>query len=161
MFPDVEGEDRGAVHVGDALHEGAVLVRRGGYGEGLVGLDDEPGPTGTEAGGRSGLEGSLEALLAFETAESLLDGFAEGADGFAATVRGDDVPEEGVVGVAAGVVADRGADGLRDLGEVGDEFVDVGRSGEAGFLGEGGVHVRDVSVVVLAVVDLHGRLVDV
>mgnify|MGYP006161327137 CR=1 FL=1 len=75
MFPDVEGEDRGAVHVGDALHEGAVLVRRGGHGDGLVSLDDEPGPAGTEAGGRSGLEGSLETLLAFETAESLLDGF--------------------------------------------------------------------------------------
>jgi hypothetical protein len=38
---------------------------------------------------------------------------------------------------------------------------DVGRGAEAGFFGQSSVEVGDVSVVVLAVVDFHRRLVDV
>ena len=72
------------------------------------------------------------------------------------------VPEESVVGMAAGVVADGGADGLRDLGEVSDEDVDIGAGPlKPGFLGERCVQVRHVSVVVLPVVDFHRGLVDV
>jgi hypothetical protein len=128
--------------------------------QGAVGLDAEPGPAGTEAG-RGGVGELL--LERVERAEGGVDGVGEVARGAAppaAAGGGEDLPEERVVGVAAGVVADGGL-------LVGGEFVEVledvdhdGLVGEVGAF-ERGVGLGDVGGVVLAVVDLHGLGVDV
>jgi hypothetical protein len=61
-----------------------------------------------------------------------------------------------VVGVAAAVVANGGANFLGDLGQVADQVVN-GFGGQIGMIGQGGVEVVDVGLVVLAVVDLFER----
>ena len=71
-----------------------------------------------------------------------------------------DLPEHGVVDVAAAVVLDDLADVFGDGGEVLDE-VFGGLLAELGVLFDGAVEVGDVGLVVLVVVELHGRLVDV
>ncbi len=70
-----------------------------------------------------------------------------------------DLPEHGVVDVAAAVVADDGADVLGDAGEVGDELFG-GFLAEFGVLLDRAVEVGDVGLVMLVVVELHGRFVD-
>jgi hypothetical protein len=65
-----------------------------------------------------------------------------------------------VVDVATAVVADGAADVLGDGGEVLDEVFD-GLGTQFRVLVDGGVQVGDVGLVVLVVVELHGRLVDV
>jgi hypothetical protein len=65
-----------------------------------------------------------------------------------------------VVAVAAGVVAQAGADGLGHLREVGDQGVHVER-GQGGLVLQEVVGVGDVGLVVLRVVDLHRLRVDV
>src|SRR4051812_38579099 len=63
--------------------------------------------------------------------------------------------------VAAAVVSYCGFDVIGDHGEVvGEEFVE-GFAIEVGVLGDGCVEVGDVGVVVLAVVNFHGLLIDV
>ena len=64
-----------------------------------------------------------------------------------------------MVGVSSAVVADRGADIFGDFGEVANQIVD-GLGGEGRIVGQGGIEVVDVGLVVLAVVDLHGLGVD-
>ncbi len=79
--------------------------------------------------------------------------------GLASALGLHDLPEHGVVDVAAAVVLDDLADILRDGGEVLDEFFG-GLLAELGVLLDGAVEVGDVGLVVLVVVELHGRLVD-
>src|SRR4029079_9784701 len=102
--------------------------------------------------------GVLELLLeGVEAAELLVDRIGERAGRLAAAVGAHDLPEERVVEVAAGVVADGGA--VRDRVEVLEDLLDVLVGPLAAF--EGGVGLVDVSLVVLVVVDAHRRLVDV
>ena len=77
-----------------------------------------------------------------------------------ALARPQDRPEEGVVAVAARVVAQAGADRLGDLREVGDERVHVERR-QGGLVRQELVGVGDVGLVVLGVVDLHRLCIDV
>jgi hypothetical protein len=65
-----------------------------------------------------------------------------------------------VVVVTAAIVADSGADVFGDAVDVFAEVFD-GVGFEVCFAGEGGVQVGDVGVVVAAMVDFHGLLVDV
>ena len=158
MLPDVEGEDGFAFDSGDGLaHQRAVLIGGGADGKFLVGGDDEPSPTGAETG-RAGLG---EVFLEFrESAELSVDRGGEGTGRGVLIVRGQNGPEERVVGVAAGVVADAAADGVGDFAEVGDQGVNVQR-GEGGVVLEQVVGVGDVGLVMLAVVDFHRLRVDV
>ena len=71
-----------------------------------------------------------------------------------------DLPEHAVVDVAAAVVLHDLADVLGDGGEVPDE-VFGGFGGQFRVLVDGAVEVGDVGLVVLVVVQLHGRFVDV
>ena len=76
-----------------------------------------------------------------------------------AVFAGHQLPESGVVGVAAAVVAHHAANVLGDGVEVGDEFVDrFGR--QRRMAGQSGVHVVDVGLVMLVVVELHRLCID-
>ena len=61
--------------------------------------------------------------------------------------------------MAAAVVADDAANVFGDGGQVADQVVN-GLGGQIGVVGQGGVHVVDVGLVVLVVVELHGLGVD-
>src|ERR1039458_7737576 len=151
VLPDIVAED-GV----EAVGEGRVLVGGGDDGE-LAGLEDEPAPAGAELLGGGFVEELLEAL---EVAEVGLDLGGDVAMRLAAAFGLHDLPEHGVVDVAAAVVADGAADVLGDGGEVLDEVFD-GPGTQFGVLFDGGVQVGDVGLVVLVVVEFHGRLVDV
>ena len=62
--------------------------------------------------------------------------------------------------MAAGVIADAGADAFGDFAQVGDECIDVER-GKLGMIFEEIVGVGDVRLVVFAVMDFHRLRVDV
>lgn len=151
VLPDVAAEKRGA----GAVHERVVLVGSGGDGDFAV-FGDEPGPAGAEAGGAGFSESFFEGV---EGAESGGNGIGESAGRRAAGVGGHDGPEEAVVVVTAAIVADSGADVFGDAVDVFAEVFD-GVGFEVCFAGEGGVQVGDVGVVVAAMVDFHGLLVD-
>src|SRR5271170_3802822 len=95
VLPDVVAED-GVV----TLRDGAILVRRGDDFQ-LAALEDQPAPAGAEL-----LRGGFveELLEVFKGAEVGLDLSSDLAGGFAATARLHDLPEHGVVDVAAAVV---------------------------------------------------------
>ena len=94
-----------------------------------------------------------------ERAERVLDRRAQRTAGLAASVRAHDLPEQRVVGVAAGVVADRGLLVLGERVEVREHLLDGGVR-ELRSL-ERGVRVRHVGAVVEVVVDAHRLGVDV
>ena len=110
MLPNVEREDGLAFNPGDGLaHEWAVLVRGRTDGELLVGRDVEPRPAGAKTG-RTGL-GEIFLELS-ETAELGLNGGRQRALRSSAFTGSHNGPEEGVVAVAAGVVAHATANSL-------------------------------------------------
>ena len=119
-------------------------------------LVDEEAPAGAELLGGGFVE---ELLEVGEAAEVLGDLGGDVAGGFAAAVGLHDLPEHGVVDVAAAVVADDAADvlgdGARCLSRSSGGFL-----AELGVLFDGAVQVGDIGLVVLVVVELHGRLVD-
>ncbi len=81
------------------------------------------------------------------------------AGGLAAALGLHDLPEHGVVDVAAAVVLDDLADVFGDAGEVFDEL--FGRLfADLGVLLDRAVEIGDVGLVVLVVVKLHRRFVD-
>ena len=151
MFPDIEAENGGV-----AFEKRRVLVRGGEDGE-LAVLHHEPSPAAAESLER----GVGELFFEFgERAEGLVDGFGEGAGGFAAAVGRHHEPEERVVEVAADIVAQAGADGFGSGAEVFEEFLGC-ELGEFGLVGEEFVGVGDVGLVVLVVVDAHRLGIDV
>jgi len=134
---------------------GVVLVGRGDDLQ-LATVDHQPGPSGTEPADAGGLELGLEVGKGTERGR---DGFRELTGRRASLGRGEDVPEEGVVPMAAPVVADRSADVLGHARDVGDQGLD-GLAFERS-AGEGLVQVVHVGLVMTAVVDLHRQGVDV
>ena len=77
-----------------------------------------------------------------------------------ATLRAQDFPEQAVIGMPAAVVADDVANGFRHAGQSTHQIFDrLGGQIRMGF--ERLVDVVDVSLMVLAVMDQHGRGVDV
>src|SRR5690606_29659801 len=101
VLPDVETQKRRV-----ALHDGAVLVGCAVDGQLAVFLQHEPRPAGAEAPGRSRRKLLFKLV---ETAEGLVDRLGDFAGRRAAAVRAQDLPEQGMVRVAAAVVAHRGA----------------------------------------------------
>jgi len=150
VLPDVVAED-GVV----ALGERVVLVGGGGDLQ-FAAFKGEPAPAGAELLGGGLVELLLEVL---EGAEVFLDLLADLACRFAAALGLHDLPEHGVVDVAAAIVLDDFANVLGDAGEVLDELL-------GGFLAEfcvlfyRAVEIGDVGLVVLVVVELHRGFVD-
>ena len=118
VLPDVDAEER---HL--ALHQRRVLVRRRLDGEPAA-VGDEPRPAAAEA-----LDAGVVDLSFMLDAAERADRLSEAAR-LAAAVRAHDLPEERVVRVAAGVVADGRPLVLGQRVEVGQDLLD-GRSAPA------------------------------
>ena len=152
VLPDVDAEDRRV-----AVHQRAVLVRRGNHFELAALVLDQPGPAAAEAARPGRREFFLERV---EAAEGGFDVVAQFAGRFAAGVRAHDFPEEGMVRVTAAVVAHGGANVFGHGVEILDQILDRFR-GELGLVFERVVDVGDVSLVMLGVMDFHRPRVDV
>src|SRR6266545_503888 len=146
VLPDVEPEQR---HV--AIHDRRVLVRKG-LDRDAGPVPDQPRPTTAEARDRSLRERLLELA-------EIADCLGERAVRLPAAVRAHHLPEHAVVRVAADVVANGGADVLRNDLDARQDVLDRAAV-PLGAL-ERLVRVVDVSLVVLVVVDAHRLLVDV
>ena len=101
VLPDVDSVDRGA-----AGQEGRVLVREGFDEKFSVFAATEPSPTASKDA--HGALGHLFLPL-FITAKGIVDLLSQFTFGFLAGV-GEGFPEDGVVGVAAGIIADGSTD---------------------------------------------------
>src|SRR5579885_389269 len=102
MLPDVIANDGE-----EAFHQGAVLVRGRGDGELAVVIEDQPDPARAKAFSASIVKGGLELV---KGAEGVLNGFRQVTARLPATMFLHDLPEHRVVGMAAAIVADGGAD---------------------------------------------------
>jgi len=101
VFPDVDAVDWGATS-----HQGRVLVGEGFDEKFSVFAATEPSPAASEDAHRAL---GHRFLPFFITAKGIVDLLSQFALGFLARV-GKGFPEDGVVGVTTGVVADGGTD---------------------------------------------------
>src|SRR5262249_37515939 len=146
VLPDVKADYRVF-----AFHDRAILVGGGDYVY-LASVLDQPRPAGAEARGGGGGEFFLEGG---EAAEGGVDSGGQVAHRVASGAGAQDRPKHRVVVVAAGVVADGGADVFGDDRAVVrqkffDRFVREVGGGFERFVG-----VRHVSGVMLVVMNLH------
>src|SRR5579875_4049729 len=123
MLPHVVAQDGIA-----AIHEGAVLIGRADDLQLPALVQQQPGPAGAEALQTGIVERRLELI---EGPELLLDGLGDGAGGGAAAIGFHDGPEHAVIGMAAAVVAHRGANVLGHFVGAAQEIVH-GQLGEIG-----------------------------
>lgn len=153
VLPHVKAEDGGTFFIGH-VHEGVVLVGRGGDEQLVVAVCAEPGPTGAETGGGSGRKFLFEV---FKRPEVTVNRFGDVHLGgrLAAAIGRHDLPKEGMVVIAAAIVAH----GHAVLGDVGEDVLDLHPF--KGGAGDGVVEVGGVPGVVLAVVDFHRAGVNV
>lgn len=144
VFPDITGQQR--------------LVGRGQRGGGVAGVDDvdravglldQPGPARTEVAGGRLVEGFLEGV---EAAPLGVDGVGQLAGRRAAGLGSQAVPVEGVVPDLRGVVEDATRGLLDDVFQ--RQVLELGARDQV-------VQVRDVGLVVLAVVELQRLFRDV
>ena len=101
VFPDVDSVDRGA-----AGQEGRVLVREGFDEKFSIFAATEPSPTASEDAHRAFGHFFLPLFIA---AKGIIDLLGQFALRFLAGV-GEGFPKDGVVGVAAGIIADGSTD---------------------------------------------------
>jgi len=101
VLPDVDPVDGSA-----ASHQGGVLVREGFNEKFSVFAATEPSPAASENAHRAFGHFFLPLFI---TSKSIVDLLNQFAFGFLAGV-GEGFPEDGVVGVAAGIIADGGTD---------------------------------------------------
>ena len=101
VFPDVDAVDGGA-----AGHQGGVLVREGFNEKFAVFAATEPSPATSEDTHRAFGHFILPLFIA---AKGIVDLFSQFTFGFLAGV-GEGFPEDGVVGVATGIIADGSTD---------------------------------------------------
>ena len=145
MLPDVQPHDGLA-----SGHDGVVLVRRGIDDE-LAIADEKPGPTGAKAARSRGSELGFEVG---ERAESGLDGAREIALRLASAALLHNLPEHGVVPMAATVVANGGADGVGNGVKIPQQVFQRFRL-QAGMAFQRLVQIVDVRAVVLVVMNFH------
>ncbi len=151
MFPDIETEDGGT-----SFGEGGVLVRSAFDDEGAIGANAEPCPAAAEASGSGLVELFFEVV---EGAEGGIDCSGEITRWFSTAARGEDGPEESVVGMSTTVVANDGTNIFGDGIEIFDEVFN-GFGCEGGAF-ESGVDVVDVGLVMFGVVNFHCSRIDV
>lgn len=77
----------------------------------------------------------------------------------AAALRTHHLPEQAVVGVAAAVIAHRPQNLSRQAVEAGKQLLHR-QHRQLGEIGQGGIEVVDVGLMVTAVMDLHGLCID-
>jgi hypothetical protein len=116
----------------------------------------QPDPSAAELAYTGGVEFFLESL---EVAKGLLDYVGDGAGGIASAMGLHDVPEHGVVDVAAAIVADGAADVFGNGVQVADQIFGAFLV-QFGMLVERRVQVLDVGGVVHVVMQVHRLFVD-
>src|SRR5262245_11415673 len=147
VLPHVDAENRLL-----AVHQRTVLVRAA-LDHQLSALIDHPRPAAAEAARAGFVDLVLEGIEAAERA-------GDRAGRRTAGVRAHDLPEHRVVGMAAAVVAHRRANVFGYRVDVAQQILDA-LGLQLGVLLQRSVEVRDVCVVMLAVMNLHRLLVDV
>src|SRR5207248_5151413 len=152
VLPHVDAQQRRQL-----VHERAVLVGVALDRQLSLPVRDEPRPAAAELPDRGLLQLLLELVIATDGG---LDRVGDASRGVATAARTHDRPADGVVGVAAGVVADRRPDVLRDVVDPPEQVFDRFPA-QLGVLLDRGVGVRHIGGVVLVVVDLHRLRVDV
>ncbi|MNV01858.1 hypothetical protein D3C71_920760 [compost metagenome] len=137
------------------LHQGTVLVGAAHHLQAARLVHHQPGPAAAEAAqGRLG-EGLLEGIQAPQIPGNRLGQLTAR---LTAPLRAHHLPEQAVVGMTATMIAHRPLHAHRQAVETGEQFVH--RQGrQLGELGQGGIEVGDIGLVVTAVVDLHGQRV--
>src|SRR5579859_6201518 len=124
MFPDVDAQDGGAFYFG-YVHQWVVLVGGGGDLQFSV-LYDQPCPAAAETGHTRGAELFLEGVEAAKGGMDLVGQLpGRSTRGFGA----QDLPEEAVVPVTAGVITDGRADGACFLNQLFEGFALIRRAG--------------------------------
>ncbi|MNP18007.1 hypothetical protein D3C76_1104600 [compost metagenome] len=151
MLPHIQTKDRCV-----AVHQRAVLVATAFDHQRLGRRHAEPCPATTEARQCCFGERLLECT---EAAQLLENGLADFANRFAAPSRRHDLPEQRMVGMTASLVDHRRTQGLGKRLDAGDQFFDRPLDKLSPL--QRRVEVVDVSLVVLAVVNLHGLGIDV
>src|SRR5262245_4813877 len=151
MLPDVDAENRR-----HAVHERRVLVRRLDRDQLAVAAQSQPLPAAAELPERVFLNLGFERV---EPAECGLDGVAEGARWFTATIRGHDFPKQRVVGMPAAIIAHGGADRLGHGRKIPHQLVDRLRQ-ETGLIFERLIQLVHLRLVLAAVMDFHRQFVD-
>mmetsp|Transcript_85787 Transcript_85787/g.223871 ORF Transcript_85787/g.223871 Transcript_85787/m.223871 type:complete len:216 (-) Transcript_85787:306-953(-) len=152
MLPNVAAEDGNAGCPLNTVHQRVVLVRGRRDGQALVLGDHEPHPPRAKACARSTCRLKLR-LHVVERPESLVDSGSQSSRRLASSARWRHLgPEHVVIVEATSVVANRIASLYRALLQVEDRGLLL--------VLQGLIDVREVRVVVLVVVELHGRLVD-
>lgn len=138
------------------VHEGVILIGRRVDFQLAVLVDEQPNPSAAEAGNAGGFEFFFEGVKA---AKGCLNIFGQGAGGRASGVGSENLPEKGVIRVAAAVVAHGVADVFRDGMESAKQIAE-GFACQFRVSFERGVEFRHISAVMFAVVNLHGSGVD-
>ena len=113
VLPDVIAEQRAL-----AVHDRIVLVRAGLDREFAVLGDRHEHPARTKYTTARGVEVALEFFRAAEVAIDRGKHFAFRL----AAIRSHDLPEHGVIGMAAEIVAHAGADCLRQVAEIAEDI---------------------------------------
>ena len=149
MLPDVDAEDRRL-----AFGDRRILIGGRHHGQ-LATVDDEPRPARTEALDAGVGHRSLECI---EATTVSINRCCKGT-GRRTTIRTEDLPEEGVVGMATSVVAHRTLLVGGQRRQLRQELVDwgvlpIGASKRC-------VGVVDVGLVMTIVMDLHREGIDV
>ncbi|RBQ80145.1 hypothetical protein VDGD_21157 [Verticillium dahliae] len=159
VLPDVDANNGGlAGRVGDEV----LVAGRHDAQNAAAAADvllDEPAPAAAldaDEGARKGVEHGVEGAPGGDDGGGEARGGGLGVLGVGARGRGEVAPEEAVVDVAAGVEAQGRVQGeLVGEGGGGGGGAPPGGGGGGVVLGEGGVEVRDVGLVVLGVVEGH------
>jgi len=152
VLPNVETHD-GML----AFDHRAVLVG-GRVDVELAPLSRQPRPARAEASQSGGGEFLLELA---EAAEGALEGLRQMAAGLSAGLGRHNLPEHGVVNVATAIVAHRRSDALRNEAQVvGQQLLD-GLAGQARRRLQHLIQIAYVSSMMLAMVNLHGHLIDI
>ena len=151
MLPNIVAEDGM-----QALGNGAVLIGGGNNFDFALVVSGEPDPSAAELAGAGGVELLLKSL---EVAEGFLDDIGDGPGRIASAVGLHDVPEHGVINVAAAVVANGAADIFGDRVEVAEEIF---RSFliQLGMFIQGRIEVLHIGGMMHVVVQMHRFLVD-
>ena len=151
MLPHIQPE-----YGGEPLHQGAVLVRAAHHLQLAAPIDHQPGPAAAKTAQRRLGKGLSEG---FQPTQIPLDRCGQLAVRLAAALRTHHLPEQAVVGVAAAVIAHRPLN-------LGRQAVDTGKQclqrqgSQLRQIGQGGIEVGDISLMVTAVMDLHGLCID-
>src|SRR3990170_8268595 len=151
VLPDVDAEERLA-----AIQDGIVLVRGRFDGE-LAATDQQPRPPGPESRCRGLGECFFEIP---EAAERIFDGVGQIPRRLPAAALFHDLPEHGMIQMAAAVVAHGGTYGLRHFADPCEQILDR-KLLKLRMAFESLIEIVDIRPVVLVVVNLHRLRVDV